>query len=136
MRSADCGFQHRLRRWFLRNLLKPADCRRRSEPESVGSGSLLCAALSNPRPTLARPPIGNRFAPFRDAESDGHRHQNKTPIEFKAGQTQRHDAEVIVLRRDLKTKCAFQNDENLSITLLSSVGDKKSLIIFRLENIE
>jgi hypothetical protein len=76
------GFRTGLRRWFLRNLLKPADCRRPPAPESVGSGSLLCAALPNPRPTLARPSVGNRFAPFRDAESEGHRQQAETRHEL------------------------------------------------------
>jgi len=50
-------FRTGLRRWFLRNLRKTADCRRHAEPESVrfGIASLRCA--SQPRPTHARPPV-------------------------------------------------------------------------------
>jgi hypothetical protein len=55
-----------LRRWFLRNLLKTADCLRQKKwPDSVrfGIASLLCA--SQPRPTFARPLVA--CASFRSA---------------------------------------------------------------------
>jgi hypothetical protein len=64
-RRQTAVFRTGLRRWFLRNLLKTADCRRHPGPESIrfGIASLLCAL--QPRPTFARPPVA--CASFRSA---------------------------------------------------------------------
>jgi len=64
-RRQTAVFRTGLHRWFLRNLLKTADCRRHYKPESVRFGIASLLYASQPRPTFARPLVA--CASFRSA---------------------------------------------------------------------